>query len=112
MSNFNEEEHSIVPIDASESRNFHVLKTDNELFDDEEYVAQKIINVKRVNLKKGEDWEILEDSKVVLTMKGTRFTNLEKEFLRTVEGMKFIIAEYKIGTKTVVKFKEKLKDLV
>lgn len=94
-------------------KSFHLLKVDNELFNDADNVPQKVVNVKRVNLPRGgEDWEILENNKVSLVLKGTRFTNSEKKFLRTVEGMKFLISEYKSGTKSVVKIKEKLKKIV
>lgn len=90
------------------------LRTDNELFNEEESgVVHSVINVKRIRLpKNGEDWEILVDGEVALTMKGTRFTNPEKEFLRTVEGMKFLISEYKKGKKSVVKIKEELKKVI
>lgn len=108
-----DEENIFVPLDSTESRSFNGLKADNELFDDESYQVQKLINVKRIDLPKGaEEWEILEDNEIVLSMKGTRFTNPEKKFLRTVEGMKFLIKEFKSGSRSVVKIKSSLKDLV
>jgi hypothetical protein len=99
----------------SEARNFnfHLLKADNELFNEEANKASTVTSAKRVKLpKNGEDWHILENGKIALLMKGTRFTNAEKEFLRTVEGMKFLVAEYKSGSKSVVKIKEKMKKLI
>lgn len=99
----------------SEARNFnfHLLKADNELFNEEANKAQKVTSARRVKLpKNGEDWQILENGKVVLLLKGTRFTNAEKQFLRGVEGMKFLVAEYKAGSKSVVKLKEKMKKLI
>ncbi len=96
-----------------EKRNLSSLRADNELFNEEDYVPHKIINAKRVRLpRKGEDWEVLEDGEVVLVMKGTRFTKSEKEFLRTAEGMRFIIDEYKAGKKSVVKIKDELKKVL
>lgn len=89
-----------------------ILKCDNELFNDKDNISHRIINVKRVNLRKGEDWEIKENNKTVLLMKGTRFTTAEKDFLRSVEGMKFIVASYKSGFKSVVKIKEELKKIL
>lgn len=88
----------------------NLLKKDNELFNEEDYIVNTVVHARRISLKKGEDWEILENNRVVLVMKGTRFTNSEKEFLRSVEGMKFLINEYKSGNKSVVKIKNNLEN--
>lgn len=90
------------------------LRADNELFnEDDGNIIHSVINVKRVQLpKNGEDWEILVDGKVTLSIKGTRFTNTEKDFLKTVDGMKFLISEYKKGRRSVVKIKEELRKVV
>jgi hypothetical protein len=96
----------------SDSRyvNLNLLRTDHELFKEDDDVQHKVINVRRVNLPhNGEDWELLENGQVVLTLKGVRFTKTERNFLRTIEGMKFIIDGYKAGIKSVVKFKEAMK---
>lgn len=94
----------------SESKGFNLLRTDNELFNEEDNIAHPVVNAKRVKLPRhGEDWEILVNGKVALLLKGTRFTNPEKAFLRTVDGMKFLISEYKSGHKSVVKIKTNLK---
>ena len=98
----------------SDSRyiNLNLLRTDNELFKEEDNTVEKTINVKRVPLpRKGEDWEIFENNKIVLTLKGTRFTKSEKEFLRTVDGMKFLMDGYKTGVKSVAKFKQAIKKI-
>lgn len=110
MSKF--EDDDFLPLEGTEGKKFNyiTLRANNELYDDERNVTETIINVKRVQLKKGgEDWQIFENGVSVLIMKGTRFTNSEKEFLRSVEGMKFLIAEIKNGRKSVVKIKESMK---
>jgi hypothetical protein len=90
--------------------NFHLFKADNDLFDENKNKPNKVISVKRIKqTKNNEDWAILENGKIVLRMKGSRFTNSEKEFLRTVDGFNFLITEYKNGTSSVTKFKEKIK---
>lgn len=114
MTKMNDEEDLFLDDTAkSESKAFHLLRADNELFNEE--VAkkpEKVISVKRVKLpRNGEDWEILENNKAVLCLKGTRFSNSEKEFLRTVDGMKFLMEQYKAGKKSVVKIKEEMKKL-
>lgn len=99
----------------SESRNFnfHLLKANNELFNEEKNKPSLLISIKRVKLlKNGEDWQILENNKVVLQLKGTRFTNTEKTFLRGAEGMKFLIASYKGGARSAIKIKERMKEYV
>lgn len=98
----------------SKGISFHDLKADNELFQKEKYIPQTIINVKRVTSKREtkEDWVIYQDKKVILRLKGNRFSTKEKEFLRTADGMKFIISEYKNGSKSINAFKNKLKEML
>lgn len=96
-----------------EMRNFHLLRSENELFDENSNKSFIVISARRVKLpKNGENWEILENNKVVLILKGTRFTNNEKSFLHSVEGMKFLVSEYKNGSSNVVKIKEKMKKII
>lgn len=100
---------------SSDARNFnfHLLKAENELYKENSNIQHKLIQVKRKETKKnGEEWFILEDKKIVLQIKGSRFSNEEKIFLRTVDGMKFLMSSYKEGLHSVVKMKEKLKTLI
>jgi len=86
------------------------LRADNELFNEEDStIVHPVINIKRKESKTSEDWEVRVDGDLALVMKGARFTNSEREFLRTVHGMKFLISEYKNGKKSVVKIKEELR---
>lgn len=103
--------------DVFNSNNYDVrstLRADNELFNDEaSTIVYPVINVKRINSAKNtENWQILVNGKVVLLLKGTRFTTAEKKYLKTVEGMKFLISEYKNGKKSVIKIKEELKRVI
>lgn len=82
---------------------------DNELFKDEDYVPYSLIRVKKTESKNSEDWNIMEDSNITLIIKGDRFNNKEKKFLRSPEGFKFIINGYKMGWRSVNKFKQNLK---
>ena len=107
-----EEANSETNFNNSRYLNLNILRTDHELFKDEDNVVNSLINVKRVKLPNdGEDWEILEDKQIVLTLRGTRFTKSEKKFLRTVDGVKFLMEGYRSGIKSVVKFKEAMKKL-
>jgi hypothetical protein len=106
------EDDDLKPLENIESRNFNILKTDNELFREEDYVPSALIQVKRVALpKKGEDWEILADGRAALVIKGIRFTKSEREYFRSLDGMRFLIAQYKEGSRSVVKIKESLNKL-
>lgn len=88
------------------------LKYNNEFYKDEDNIEQKVINVHRAKLRKGEDWEILENKKVVLILKGIRFNNKEKEFFRTVDGINFIMNGWKQGWDSVLKFKNEVKKIL
>lgn len=87
------------------------LNQENEFFNESDYVPHVLINVKRIERRKTgeEDWEIWQDKEVVLTLKGVRFTKKEKDFLRGVDGMKFLMNSYKEGHDSVVKIKKLLK---
>lgn len=103
-----------VPSGGEDTRSYNaLLRADNELYNEEDNIVSPVISVRRVRLpRSGEDWEVLVNGKVALLMKGTRFTNSEKDFLRTVEGLTFVISEYKEGHKSVVKIKERMKKVL
>lgn len=85
------------------------LKQDSELFDEELNIRHKVISVKRIEFKDAEDWEIKSDDKTVLVLKGVRFSLKEKQFFRTVDGVKFIINGFKNGWNSISEFKRNLK---
>lgn len=85
------------------------LKQETELFDDDKYVPHDIISVKYISLpKNGEDWQVIKNKNVVMTIKGLRFTNKERQFFKTANGMRFIIDGYKNNWNTS-EFKRQLK---
>src|SRR3990167_3283012 len=105
-----EDEEEMFLSQENESRNFTLPRADNELFNEDDNIANIVVSAKRVKLpRNGEDWEITVDGRTALKLKGTRFTNPEKIFLRTVDGMRFLISEYKSGNKSVVKIKVSMK---
>ena len=91
---------------------FILNKLDNELFDEEENVKHLLFNVKRISKKNEENWEIRLNNKIVFTLKGKNFNVAENNFLKTVEGLNFIILQCKQGVKSTSKFKEKLKSFM
>lgn len=85
------------------------LRQETELFDDDKYVPHDIISVKYISLpKSGENWQIIKNKNIVMTIKGIRFTSKERQFLKTANGMRFIIDGYKNNWSTS-EFKRQLK---
>jgi len=106
-----DEDHDIDEPESISGKNAMLNNQSNELFDDESHIVHKLINVKRVVLpKNGENWEVLEDHRVVFTLKGVRLTNKEKALLRTVEGIQLLMTEYKTGNTSVAGIRRKLKE--
>jgi len=95
-------------IDEKKASPTNSLRQDNDLFDEASYTAQPVISVRRVERASNEDWEILVDRKPVMLIKGTRFSKPERAFLRTPQGMSFMIGGYKNGWKSVSEYKRQV----
>ena len=86
------------------------LKVDNELFKEEDFVPQQLIQVRRVDSKKdGEVWRIFDNKKLSVTIAANRFTNVEKEYLRKPAGFLYLIDGYKKGWRSINKFKQNIR---
>jgi len=96
--------------DESASKKGFILKQDTELFNEEDYIPGKSIQVKRI--AEPEDWKVLVNGKEHFFLKGSRFTTREREFLRTAKGILFIVDGVKQGWKSVSEFKRQMKDLI
>ena len=83
-------------------------KHDSEFFNDEDYVPGKSIRVRRISNNSKEDWKIFMDEVEVLVLKGIRFTAKERGYLRTTNGVMFVINGIKDGWKSVSEFKRQL----
>ena len=89
---------------------YNLSKFEYDLYHEEDDTTEKVIRVKRVSMpNKGEKWKIFEDNKVMFTLEGTKLNNKEKDFLRTVEGVNFLIAQYKNGIKSFNSLKNEIK---
>lgn len=98
--------------DESKDQNlkYNLSKFEYDLYHEEDDKAEKVIRVRRISMpNKGEKWKLFEDNKVVVIIEGTKLTNKEKEFLRTVDGVNFLIAQYKGGTKSFSGLKQEIK---
>lgn len=100
--------------ETKEQNNKLILSNyDYDLYHDEDNVANKVIRIKKFgNPSKGEKWKIFEDTKIVLTLDGIKFTNKEKSYFYTIEGINFLINQYKSGIKTVSGIKKNLKQVL
>ena len=88
----------------------NLSKFDYDLYHDEDNVAEKVIRIKRFDMpNKGEKWKLFEDNKVILVIEGTKLSNKEKEFLRTVDGINFILKTYKSGITSFNELKLEIK---
>jgi hypothetical protein len=93
-----------------QNNKYNLSKFEFDLYNEESNVVEKIIRVKRFSMpNKGEKWKIFEDSKVMFVVEGSKLTNKERLFLRTVDGVNFLLTEYKNGIKSFNSFKNDLK---
>lgn len=85
-------------------------KFEYDLYHEEEDVSMPVVRVKRVNMpNKGEKWKIMEDNKVMMVVEGIKLNKKECEFLRTIDGVNFLITQYKTGIKSFNALKKEIK---
>jgi hypothetical protein len=88
-------------------------KYEYDLYHEEDDVAFKVIRIKHINLpNKGDKWKVFEDNKNIFTIEGSKLTNKEKSFLKTVDGMNFLINQSKLGIKSINYLKIEIKKLL
>lgn len=92
---------------------YNLSKFEYDLYHEEDDKTEKIIRVKRVSMpNKGEKWKIMEDTKVMFVVEGTKLNNKEKDFLKTIDGVNFLIEQYKQGIKSFNSLKKEIKKKV
>jgi hypothetical protein len=74
---------------------FNSSKFEDDLFKEENHVVNKLVRVKRQKNSGGEKWKIFIDNKNVCTIDGNPLKENVKVFLRSVEGLSYVIGEYK-----------------
>lgn len=92
----------------------HTLnKFEYDLYHEEDDLSFKVIRVKHVSLpNKGDKWKIMEDNKPIFIVEGSKLTNKEKDFLKTVDGVNFLISQYKVGIKSINSLKIEIKKVL
>lgn len=88
----------------------NLSKFEGDLFKEEDDKIEKIYRVKRVSMpNKGIKWKFFEDNKNTFTLEGSKLTNKEREYLQTVDGINFLIAQFKAGISSFNFLKKELK---
>lgn len=88
----------------------NLSKFEYDLYHEEDDKIEKIIRVKRISMpNKGEKWKIFEDNSVMFIVEGSKLNNKEKDFLHTVDGVNFLISQYKQGIKSFNALKTEIK---
>jgi hypothetical protein len=92
----------------------HILsKFEFDLYDEEQDKVNKVIRIKRVKLpKEGESWKIIEDSKTILLIEGVKLSKKEKAFIKTPEGINYLLKIYKTGANNIIKIRAELKKVI
>jgi hypothetical protein len=89
----------------------NLSKYEYDLYHEEDNIPGRVIQVKKIgNVKKGEKWRILEDSKAILTIDGEKLTSKERNFLYTVEGVTFLMSYFKKGEVSLSSLKRGIKN--
>lgn len=85
-------------------------KFEYDLYHEEDDIATPVIRVKRTSMpNKGEKWKIFENNKIMFTIEGTKLSLKEREFLRGIDGVNFLIGQYKQGIKSFNALKTEIK---
>jgi hypothetical protein len=81
-----------------------------DLYKEEDAVVTPLIRVRCVRSpNKTEKWRVFENSKNVFTLDGTKISKKEREFLHSVEGAQFLLAQSKAGDLTINGLKKEIK---
>jgi len=95
---------------------YTLSKFEYDLFHEEDDVKLPTIRIKRISMpNKGEKWKVMIDNKVVFVIEGTKLNNKEKEFLRSIDGVNFLLSQFKKGVKSFnslkIEIKKKIKKI-
>lgn len=88
---------------------YNLSKFEYDLYHDEDNIIEKIIRIKRLSSPGNEKWKIFENNKTMITIEGVKLSIKEREFLRSVDGVKFLINQYKNGIKSFASLKAEIK---
>jgi hypothetical protein len=77
---------------------FVLSKIEDDLYKDESNIVMPVIRVKYISLpNKGDRWRIYSNDKQIIVIEGTKLSKKERAYLRSLDGVSFMIAEVKAG---------------
>jgi hypothetical protein len=80
---------------------YPLSKFEYDLFNEEDDVKERVIRVKTsYSARKGDRWKILEDNKIIFIVDGNKLNKKERAFLKTVDGMSWLISQAKAGIRS------------
>jgi hypothetical protein len=92
---------------------YSLSKFEYDLYHEEDDQAEKVVRVKRVAMpNKGEKLKVMNDNKVVFIIEGSKISKKEREYLHTVDGFNFMLAQAKMGIKSLNSFRGELKKIL
>jgi len=87
--------------------NQHFSRYEDPLWDEsEEEIKSSLIEVKRVDSKDKCIFNIIKNGKLSCTIDCSKLTKRQVEFLKTIEGMLFMLNSFKNGVKNLSEFKK------
>ena len=114
MNKGNDNQYSSDSFETKESINKTSLnKYDYDLFNEEADVVERVVRIKRFcSAKSTEKWKVFENTKILFIIEGNKLTKKEKEFLRTINGVNWLIAQSKDGADSFNYIKKELKKAI
>lgn len=92
---------------------YNLSKFEYDLYHEEDDISEPVVRVKRVSMpNKGEKWKVMHDNKIIFTVESTKISKKEREYLQTIEGFNFILAQAKTGIKSLNSFRTELKKII
>jgi len=99
--------------DYKDNFKYPLSKFDSELYDEAKATPARMVRVKRISSNaKGERWRIFDGDELKFVLDGNKLTKKEKTFLRTLDGVRFLIDEFKVGFKSFNELRGRLKQKV
>ena len=89
--------------------NKNALRQDHELYHDEDNIVHDMIHIKRIEVGKSEDWNLINGKNIILSIRGRQLNSKEREFMRKPDGIMCVMLAYKKGIRTASGLKSEIK---
>lgn len=100
-------------IEEYKETNYRGKAENEDLFHEEDHKLEKLWRIKRIALPNdGERWKIFDDTKIIFILEGSKLNKKERDFLRSLEGLNFLLQVIKMGFHSLTKIKGELKKIM